>query len=473
LEDGDVATGDKITLSVHFPNLANMSEMDIVNISVSYGVGIYYQSTGALVVPNATYKPYLGPIDVAHFAWERVEGVTAGNHVNVSVNFTNEDSDIMAWWADTDNTTWTFDNNLLGGVMTTGARPEEGSFLANRGGPLAIGIFNHDRADGHYELAVDTRPGIHAKAQFEGNTAYLETWISTQDGVEIFPPHTNYAMSLACIGQTLGGIGFSASVNSLTFNNFFYPVLDEISVSGDGPIKNITWSSKDRNQNDDLYHDVLVSIDGGLSWQFIARHINDTEYVWDSTGFGDLDYIFQVRVYDNDPVTNSNPEIGEYLPGYTDRIDSASFDSPGPPPITHPSPLIDSPRDLSFTVGTPGQSISWKPSATRLCYYRVSRNGTQIQNGTWHPRDDDVFVYVSDLEPATYVFRLVIWHYGDLELATDTVVVTVLPNDSSRALLQAAGFAVFGISVTVIAIGIVLISRARSRGEGLWSKHTI
>ena len=60
----------------------------------------------------------------------------------------------MAWWAETDNGTWTFTNNLLGSSMSTGEKPENGIFLANQDGDLAIGCFDYDQNPGIWTVTV-------------------------------------------------------------------------------------------------------------------------------------------------------------------------------------------------------------------------------------------------------------------------------------------------------------------------------
>jgi hypothetical protein len=49
-----------------------------------------------------------------------------------------------------------------------------------------------------------------------------------------------------------------------------------------------------------LYFSVWVSADGGDTFQLVIQNITETFYVWDSTGWLIEDYIYMVRVYDND-----------------------------------------------------------------------------------------------------------------------------------------------------------------------------
>jgi len=120
------------------------------------------QDSEFLIIPPEEYDPFEGVIVLENFAWYKVDGIVSGDNIQITVDFTNDDTDVMVWWADTDNSTWTYANNLVGYKMSTDSSPETGSFPATRGGSIMIGIFNYDREPGIWSARVVTQFGLFA-----------------------------------------------------------------------------------------------------------------------------------------------------------------------------------------------------------------------------------------------------------------------------------------------------------------------
>ncbi|MHA2262765.1 MAG: hypothetical protein ACXAEN_10275, partial [Candidatus Thorarchaeota archaeon] len=298
----DTVWGDHAVINASFApfNVPNLPEYEVTNVEIGFLSGVYAVQGGTLVIPDASYDPFSSPAQSDQFAWERVEGIVEGDEVNVEVSFTNGDCDIMVWWADTDNSTWNYGNNLVEDTMATGANPEVGSFVAGQSGAIMVGVFNYDLQAGTYEVTVDTLVGLYDDA--DSNEVIFDTYDIGRNGT--------FVVELAATTDT--NIGFDYTYTELTFENYFSPSLNSIDVDGD-PVVNITWTVSDLNAADNQTFSVHISNDGGLSWQLVAAEREDTFYVWDSTGFVDQSYMAQVRVTDS------------Y--GLTDRIDSAAFDA--------------------------------------------------------------------------------------------------------------------------------------------------
>ncbi len=338
VHDGDALNGDHVVINATYPafNLPNMPEFEISSMQIGFLSGIYFDQTGTLVIPDSNYNPFSGaPVDLTQFAWMKVDGIKKGDNVAVVVDFSNGDCDIMAWWADSDNSTWTYNNNLLGDQMATGAKPEKGSFTADRDGSVMFGIFDYDLSAGTFRLTVDTRVGIYQSAS--GATVTYDTYQFLKNGT----------FQVQIIGTTQTNINFEVNLASLTFNNFFAPKLTGIAVTISGASATVTWNVSDRNAGDDHYYEVLLSADGGVSYQLLAKNLTATSYTWDSTGFYQLStYRFMVRVYDNDPTQNPHVANG-YWTGLSDSIQSEAFSagtvplpttSTTPPPTTTTTP---------------------------------------------------------------------------------------------------------------------------------------
>jgi hypothetical protein len=323
--DLDTVWGDHAVLNASYPdfNLPNMPEFEVTWIQIGFLSGVYHHESGSLVIPAASYDPFSGPVQLDQFAWERVDGIVEGDNVALSVDFTNGDCDIMAWWAGTDNTTWSYANNVLGAVMATGNHPEAASFVAGQSGSLMIGIFDYDLAPGTWTVTLDTRVGVYDDA--DGPEVTYDSYEFLRNGT----------FQVQILAETDTNIGYEINYAALTFENFFSPELLTVNVTGTGLVKTVTWTYDDLNAGDEHFFEVLLSADSGASYQLLATNITTSSYVWDSTGFTELlTYKIMIRVYDNDPIENEDGiATGVYWTGLSDMIESATFGAGNQEPI--------------------------------------------------------------------------------------------------------------------------------------------
>ncbi|MHA2424361.1 MAG: hypothetical protein ACXAEF_06210, partial [Candidatus Thorarchaeota archaeon] len=314
--DGDTLWGDHVVLNASYPafNLPNMPEYEVVSTTLGFLSGVFHQNTGDLVIPSAAYDPFSGPLDLSQFAWDYVAGIGEGDNVDIEVDFTNGDCDIMVFWADTDNTTWSYGNNLVDDAMATGAHPEVGSFTADRAGTLAVGIFDYDLAPGTWTVTVDTRVGVYESAA--GPEVTYDTYDLGRNGT----------FQVQLTADTNTNLDFELNFAGLTFNNYFKPYVESVDVTGAGAVKTVTYTMSDLNAGDTHEFEVLLSSDGGDTFQLIATGLTALTYDWDSTGFLEANYTVKVRVEDS------------Y--GLTDEMDSDEFEAgtiPYTPPVTTPT----------------------------------------------------------------------------------------------------------------------------------------
>jgi hypothetical protein len=317
--ENDTLWGDHVVLNASYPafNLPNMPEYEITSTTLGFLSGVYHQESGPNVVPSASYDPFSGPVDLTQFAWNRVDGIGEGDNVDIEVDFTNGDCDIMVWWADTDNTTWSYGNNLVGDAMATGAHPEVGSFTADRAGSIMVGIFNYDLTpDSTWTVTVDTRVGVY------------ETATGAEVTYDTYDLGRNGTFQVQLTATTATNIDFEINLLALTFNNYFKPYINSVDVTGSGAVKTITWTMSDLNAGDTHTYEVLLSADGGDTFQLIATGLTALTYDWDSTGFTIRNYVTKVRVTDS------------Y--GLDDEMDSTAFEAGTvtvePEPTTTPEP---------------------------------------------------------------------------------------------------------------------------------------
>jgi len=100
---------------------------------------------------------------------------------------------------------------------------------------------------------------------------------------------------------TNGTIMFETFRN-VYIGNFFVPKITVISPNGDETwtgTNNITWDASDTNVADSLRYDVLMSSDGGATFDTLATSISHRWFEWNCSGLEILDtYLVEVRVTD-------------------------------------------------------------------------------------------------------------------------------------------------------------------------------
>lgn len=340
LSSNSVIEGDRIVLvgTFHSENLTQpviRTECDVVR-------GILFEKTGDLVIPSSTYSPFSGTVILTEFAWVSVSGIREGDNVRVSVDFSNGDCDIMGWWASTDNTTWTYNSNLLADHMATGAKPEAGSFVADRDGTLAVGVFDKDNSTGTFEVTVDTSAG------FE---------IPSVSGAEIELPTTdlldhNENVSVTFLGWIDNDNAYRVDYDHVTIVNYFAPEVLDIVVSGEYPTITFQWTIHDRNALDTHTSDVLVSPDNGVTFQWVARDLLSTSYTWDASGWLYKDKAYYVRIV----VRDSHGDVGsaeryQYVPSDMIPYPSTTTSSPSTTGSTTP-PEIMSQLSIAITLAS-------------------------------------------------------------------------------------------------------------------------
>lgn len=105
----------------------------------------------------------------------------------------------------------------------------------------------------------------------------------------------------------LNGTIYNEVVEDLYIGNFFLPHVTVITPNGGekwSGSNNITWNAWDKNKNETLSYDVLVSSNSGKTFNSLASNLNQTWYIWDSSTSPLLStYLIEVRVTDGIFVT--------------------------------------------------------------------------------------------------------------------------------------------------------------------------
>ena len=261
----DIIDGDHIIVNASYqPKTAQ-------NITLELSTGIYFNQTKSLVVPDNLYDPFIGIIDPTQFSWMTISGIREGDYVEITANFTNNDSDFLAWWDDTDSSTWTYLNNLLGDQMVFESKPEVGYIEAERAGSLRVACFDYGLQPGTWNLIVDTRV-IWTVSENDSSVSF-----------DTYNYDKNVTVDVRVYGYNTSGDYFERLYSSITLNNFFGPDVQLLSPSGGeywtGDHK-IIWEATSRNIDNEMRHDVFISKDGGKNYQLYAANLKSSNVTW-------------------------------------------------------------------------------------------------------------------------------------------------------------------------------------------------
>jgi parallel beta-helix repeat protein len=87
-------------------------------------------------------------------------------------------------------------------------------------------------------------------------------------------------------------------------------------------------------------------------------------------------------------------------------------------------PTLDSPADVTYTVGTTGHTITWRPNDVNPFWYQIFRDGVVIANATWD--GTTITLEVDGLASGTYNYTIAVLDRLGYR-TTDEVLVTVKP----------------------------------------------
>ncbi|MBN2230109.1 MAG: SRPBCC domain-containing protein [Candidatus Thorarchaeota archaeon] len=453
--NNSITVGDHIVLNASFPG--GPSDPTIVNCSIELTNGYTYSNTSPLVIPQGDpADQFLTYITKSEWDWVYLEGIQKGWCVNITLDFTNTDSDVMAFWNNTINFISTGD--LLGLQMASANKPERGSFVANREGTLAIGILDFDSAVGNYTIEVEV--GNQAFASNNGSEVILDTYYAFKSN------------------ETLNGIitGFTDTndttlhhLYNFTICNFFSPVLSlyHIYDLGDDDY-NILWNCSDSNMDDINLYSIYLSNDGAYTFQLLANNLSSASYIWDSTGWLYTTYYFRIRAYSVDPTYYTTPHlltIDTYWPGdYTDLLvgpyygGSTNID---PPPVDIiKNVFLLSPEDTSLEEASADCFIRWDlifsngQNFPAGFSYTITCDGIEAVVGYWsYGSVNSITFDASELSPGVHSITLSYTNPGDAGgFYSDTVMVTIIPR---RGTLVYFDIMTLSVIVPIFALAVV------------------
>ena len=354
-DDGDTLVGDHVVISNVWTldSPTNLPEYNITSTMLSFLSGLYYENTGTLTDPQGV-DDWPVPINGDNFHWETVDGINGGDTVYVEFQSVADPSFDVYEWEDANTDGEVQIDELVGTAFISvdnggGGVTESGSFVAPNDMSIAIRIFTWAwawHAGDEYTIIVDTRVSIDVNSLTE--TVLYDT----------YDLERNAEMTVQYTAWTNTDVYFVYLLGDVTFENFFAPEVT-ITAPEAGDVSTgdvvITWTVTDDNADDEHFFEVLLSADGGDTFQLLAKNVTGPTYTWDSSGFLiKSTYVIMVRVFDNDAVENPTAIATEaYWPGMTDSDVSGEFTAGDveptttePPTTTPPPGIFDNPEML-------------------------------------------------------------------------------------------------------------------------------
>ncbi|TFG15499.1 hypothetical protein EU537_00330 [Candidatus Thorarchaeota archaeon] len=133
----------------------------------------------------------------------------------------------------------------------------------------------------------------------------------------------NATVTINCTTWLTNGTPISQLIENVFLGNFFKPHIEIVSPNGGEVwtgVHNITWQAWDNNTQESLTFEVLLSADGGKTFQLLESDLTTTWVEWDTTGFSNLStYMVQVRasdgIYVEDDTSDSTFTAGDVATG--------------------------------------------------------------------------------------------------------------------------------------------------------------
>jgi hypothetical protein len=298
---------------------------------------------------SLVYNHHAAPMSQNDFDWLIVENITKGLMVNLEVNFSNTNCDIYAWWNDElDTGDLDLSADLLGNQLATFSKPENGSFIPNRSGDLAIGCFNFSNSTGIWSILLN-------QTTFNFGTEKCSIEIDT------YSLGRNVECGMNVTGYASNGSEVRRNYTNLSITNFFAPEIENKSIEEiEIDILRVSWDIYDRNADDNHFYEIFFSRDYGDSWMLLAKDLNESLFEWDTTPFLTRDeYRLRIRAYDNDCVINPNANtIEECWPG----LMSQSFIIIENFTTSH----VKTSTQTSFTTATLSSNTNYSNSPTQI-----------------------------------------------------------------------------------------------------------
>ena len=319
INPGELLVGDHVEIVSNWsiPAVAGLPEYSTIpTTTLSLLSGLYADFTGTYPNPGGLDAWPISLALTSNYAWHTVSGIVSGDTVRVVLDGqggADPSFDVWGWTDVNSDGLVQYDTELSSTSYLSvdnggGGTAESGQYTAGASGSIAIRVFcwAYSYTGQHYHLEVDTRVALD-----------LEPEVGTPDMVsyDTYDLFSNRSMDIRLTCYTETDVVWTIDFGQVSFANFFAPVVTVGAVTDQGDnVFRVTWSSTDRNVNDENYYSVWISGDGGVSYSVLARNLTVTQYDWDSTGFLEQQYIFRIRAYSVDFTSTVEVSPDTYWP---------------------------------------------------------------------------------------------------------------------------------------------------------------
>jgi hypothetical protein len=306
---GDSIAGDHVIVNATWTDgtMPGMPEWKITSTEIKVLYGVLFYEEGPMVHATDPGGQFDGIIDPAQFAWVTVPDLTAGDTARIVCDFDTSDADVMAWPSSLPMDERTYANSLVD-EMASGNKPEHQDIVLPESGDYEFGIMDYAGDGGDYYLTVDTRLGLEP-ARVYTNTIEVDTYYLL----------ANQTYGILVDSDTGTNLRYSEEYADVTIGNFFAPVVTvptPVAQVGDSRTFDITWSSTDLNADDTPYYSLWLSNNDGLSYMLLAQNLTTTSYMWNSSGWLELNYTIRVRAYSLDFTIAGMADVSDPPAGY-------------------------------------------------------------------------------------------------------------------------------------------------------------
>jgi len=470
--EGDLLAGDHVIVNATWTDvdIAGLPEWTITSLEMKIFSGTLFYDEGPLVDAGDPGGVFSGVIDPSQFAWLTIPNLVAGDVARIVCDFDSSDVDVMMWPQSISLDYRTYANNIVD--MCTGDHPETDQIILPEDGDYNVAILDYSGDGGQYYFTLDTRQGLEP-ARVYTNTFEFDTYYLMAD----------QTYSILINSQTGTNIEHNVEIPNVFIKNFFAP---EVTVNAPIPVVgheertfDVTWSSYDRNEDDENYYSLWLSNNGGASYMLIAQNLTTTTYRWNSSGWLTNIYMFRVRAYSLD-FTDFGYEIGVlpdvsnppegYWPGdFGDGV-SPEFYAGYNWPVDQILPTINSPVDIEYDHLSTGHSIIWTPYDASPFTYIIYLDADIVRSGAWNLTSETISISVDGLAVGLYNFTIVVSDTSG-NSAIDTVLVqvvaTITTTTTTTTIPTQEWFfteIAIGIGLGVAAATIVIIILLRKRG---------
>jgi len=189
-----------------------------------------------------------------------------------------------------------------------------------------------DRIEGDHIVLYSrwTPAALVESCRIEVNATAVPTVISAENESAVVSIDTrrlgyNFTCTINMTAILTNGSVIYTVVDDVFLGNFFVPHVVVVSPNGGERwtgVNNITWIAWDNNTLEELTFDVLLSKDGGQTFETLAEEVSELWYTWNCTEYPQLDtYVVKIRVSDgiywSEDVSDQPFTAGEVPPSTT------------------------------------------------------------------------------------------------------------------------------------------------------------